>query len=236
MVARLIVPAISTGRETRASDVQLFIKRYMARNVTLDATTGAPTAVAWVADTGTDRDVLRIDATSKTPPEATDPTTYTIPTDDISKIYPEEISGRPTLGTGSADIVYDGSVIELIEDWKYLAYGDNNMEKIICSIAMYSTRTGALRIYPRIELLSVTAGAASSENAFMPATLNFARRERARYEGAYTVYNFADATPPSGNSPIGAAQNKSPSWSLDSVGGAKTYAALLTLYTVADTL
>lgn len=235
MAGQLYMSAVSAGREKKSSDVQYFFKRFMARNVSVNSTTGAMT-VAWVISG--DKDVIRIDSKSKQPPEATDPTTYDIASDDVDRVYAETVTGRPTLGTGTSEIVFDGSFLDILNAWKRIPkIGEtitgvtgltNTAEDIILSCCMVS-QTGMIRVYPRIELLAATAGNASSENTDMTATLNFQRRDRQLYDDAYAVYPPAMVAAASANSTI--KNTTAPAWSLDF---GKTYADIKALYTEID--
>jgi len=218
--------AMSAGRERKSSDVQYYIKRHQTGTYT-----------GFNSELGDDNGkVIQVDATSKQPPEATDPTTYTIPTDDKDKEYAETVTGRPTLGTGTAEVVLDGGLLDLFKKWRTVPEGEGASE-IVVSVAMLS-KSGMLRIYPRVEILSVTAGSVSSDNTYMTATLNFQRQDRDRHDGEYTVYPPAMVSADMS----GMLKTTAPLWargqgtSLGTVADAswdsgKAYAALKTLYT-----
>ena len=211
----LYTTADSKGREVLSSDVQYFIKAGMSYEVDRVENT-----IGW-RFTLSGRSVIRVDSTTKTPPEATDPTTFDIPSDDMGRIYAETITGRPTLGNGTAEVVYDGALMQLLGDWAFTGYGRTTEDNMV-SVAMYSKRTGMIRIYPRVELLMPTAGSASSDNTYMTMTINFARRDRELYDDAFSVF-------PSGSNII-ANYLTVPDWSAINWLGFTTYAQVQTLF------
>jgi len=192
----IFTPAFSPGREVLSSDVQYYFKQGMAYSASINegvitaAWTPPPMGVMPV------RNVIRVDSTSKQPPEASDPTTFEIPSDERYRIFAESITGRPTLANGTAEVVYDGALLDLFNTWTNI-YGDKNLEYIICSVAMFSKRTNMLRIYPRVEILAATAGSISSENTYMTMTINFARRDRGVFDNAFSVYPTIGGSNPS---------------------------------------
>jgi len=238
MAGILIRSKISPTRERNAAKAQFYIKQWMRRKVDMSQANPSTFLISG------DRDVIAIDSVNKTAPEATEPNTFEIPSDDKTTLYTEVVTGRPTLGTGNSEMLHDPVAIAMLERW-ILTPEDVNLaagtsiwwpgitgltgteEDTIISIAWLS-ETGAIRIYPKYKLLSISANAASSENTYATMTLNGQRKDQASYDRAYTLVPPSLKTGADATSVLQRADIVAPDWSCDK---GLTYADALTLYT-----